>query len=114
MIKEEIVDNSPQLIKPKPREIRRDDDRADLTRSTVENFFGVKVTATFYDGTGSTPDHDIVDLEIPHNLRKIPDDIMVGLKSRTASIRRGQGHWTTTHIYLRSNSSCTATLYLVK
>jgi len=106
------------LVKPRPREIRRRDDREELTRRKVENFFGLRLNLTFYDGTGSTPDHDSMDLEVAHSLGEVPDDIIVGLVRSTLAqgitIRKGLKHWTSTYIYLRANAACSAIVYLVK
>jgi len=106
-------DQRKRIVRPRDRETNRWIERFQLSNRKVETFFGKAVEVTFTDGTNSDYDHDTVDLDVPHSLSVIPSDIVMGITSTNAVVRRGQKQWTEKNIYLRCNAACTTRIYLV-
>lgn len=106
-------DDAKDIVRPRLREITRALERLDLVQEKVEAFFGTVTEVTFTDGTGSTVNHNTKDLEVPHSFSVIPSDVIIGLVSTNAVVRRGLKQWTANNIYLRCNAACVAKIYVV-
>lgn len=94
-----------KIEKPTDREITRRREDQDRYLPKVERFFRLPVNATFT--TAST------DLEIPHNVGKVPTDVIPAAPSADVRIWKGDTDWTAEYIYLQASAACSVTLYLV-
>lgn len=112
---ESVTELDPQAgqTKLRPRAVSDAIDEYNRIFPRVRSLFENIVTATFTDGTGGTVDHDLKDLEIPHNLGDTPTDVIVGVLPVKAYVYKGTNEWTKDFIYLRASEALTVQLYVV-
>lgn len=100
-------DDGKSIVRPRAREISSKLERFELIRDRLEKFFSKRITMTFDSRHSST------DLKIPHELKRIPEDIIFAIPDANATIYRGLSPWTEEFVFLRSTAACTVRAYLV-